>query len=188
MLFEHFTMVDVIALAFILIGAVQGLFRGLSGEMARLLGAICAFVGGAILHEPVGEWIATYTRLEAQGARTLTYVVTVILALILWALFHKMIKKLLQLVLNTGFDKTAGVPAGMLRMIAFVGIAFIAIHIMQAPFKDHVGVDSFFGRQAIRLVPAVQRQLDIHDVNFPRHFGPATDKPSDHEETKDNEP
>ena len=179
MLANNFTLVDIIAAALILIGALQGLFRGLSGEMARLLGAICAFVAGALLHEPVGEWVASYTRLEDQEARMLTYIVTVLAALILWALFHKLIKKLLQLVLSVGFDRVAGVPAGMLRMTALVGIVCIAIHIWpQAPFKEHVGMESFFGRQAIRLVPAVQRQLEAHNV----HLQPeSATKPSEHD-------
>ncbi len=182
---EPFTTVDMIVIAWITIGAIQGLFRGLSGEMARLLGAICAFVAGAILHEPLGEWIAAYTRLDDKDGRILTYAVTVILALILWALFHKMIKKLLQFVLTTGFDKTAGVPAGMLRMTALAGIAFIAIHIVQAPFKDHVGQDSFFGRQAIRLVPAVQRQLDAHNLSLQREPTNENDNATNNNEAKD---
>ncbi len=168
MLPGNFTIVDLIASIVIIIGGVQGLIRGLSGEMAHLLGAICAFVGGALLHEPVGNWIATYTRLDDQGGRILTYIVTVILFLILWACFRRIIKKLLQLVVTVGFDKTAGVPAGMLRMAAIVGIVFIAIHIWQAPFQEHVGEESFFGRQAIKLVPAVQRQLDAHNLNLQR--------------------
>ena len=182
---EAFTLVDFIVLALILFGAVQGLFRGLSGEMARVLGAVCAFVGGAILHEPVGEWIAQYTRLENQEARIFTYVVTVILALVLFALFHRIIKKLLQVALGAGFDKCAGIPAGMLRVTALIGTIFIAIHIIQAPFKDRVGKESFFGRQAIRLVPAVQRQLEAHDVNFTRNQLSAA---NDDDEPEDTEP
>ncbi len=168
MLSGNVTIVDLIASILIIIGGVQGLIRGLSGEMAHLLGAICAFVGGALIHEPVGDWIASYTRLDDQGGRILTYIVTVILFLILWACFRRIIKKLLQLVLSVGFDKTAGLPAGMLRMATFVGIVFIAIHIWQAPFLEHVGEESFFGRQAIKLVPAVQRQLDAHNLNLQR--------------------
>ena len=165
---QTFAIVDAIALGCIIGGAIQGFLRGLSGEMARVLGAICAFVAGALLHEPVGEWIATYTRLESPHARTLTYGVTVLTALLLWALFHKLIRSLLQLVLRAEFDKFAGIPAGIIRMATFVGIVLIAIHIAPwAPFKQHVGETTVSGRIAIRLVPAVERQLHAHKLQIP---------------------
>ena len=165
----NFNTVDLIAALFISVGAVQGLIRGLSGEMARLLGALCAFVAGALLHEPVGAWIASHTRLEDRQAQMLTYSATVITALILWALLHRLIQKLIQLALTKGFDKTAGIPAGMLRMTAFVGIVLIAFQIWpQAPFKEQTGNESFFGRRAMQLVPAVEQQLDAHNVQLPR--------------------
>ncbi len=165
---SSFTTLDLIVVVCVAIGALQGLFRGLSGEMARLLGAVCAFVGGALLHEPVGEWVASYTRLIDQQARIATYLVTVVATLILWALFHRLIKKLLQLVLNPRFDKITGVPAGMLRMTALVAVVCLAILIWpHAPFKAYVGTDSFFGRQIVRLVPAVQQQLEDNQINLP---------------------
>ena len=179
------TMVDAIAILFIAIGAIQGLFRRLSGEMARLLGAICAFVAGALLHEPLGGWIATYTRLVDQEARILTYVVTVLTALILWTLFHKLIKKCLQLILAPAFDKVAGIPAGTLRMTALVGIVFIAMNLWpDMPFQETFGNDSFFGRHAIRLVPAVQRELDARNIPMrePRNTGQTAPTQQQHQE------
>jgi len=167
MLPPNLTIIDAIAVILIAIGAVQGLLRGLSGEMARLLGALCAFVAGALLHEPLGEGVAAYTRLSDQQARMLTYVFTVLAALLLWTLFHKLFRKLIRLALSAGFDKAAGIPAGMLRMTALVGIVFIAMNIWpNAPGKAHFGEISFFGRHAIRLVPAVQREMEARNFTL----------------------
>jgi len=180
MLSAHFTLLDWIALVFIVGGAIQGFFRGLSGEMARLLGAICAFVAGALLHEPLGNIVAGHTRLIDQEARILTYIITVIAALILWALFQRLIRKLLRLILSTGFDKVTGVPAGMLRMTTLVAIVFIAMNLWpQAPLQKHFGTASFFGRQAIRLVPALKRELERR--NLPPHNAPENATPPQQE-------
>ncbi|MFU8779726.1 MAG: CvpA family protein [Kiritimatiellia bacterium] len=185
MLPQSLTTVDAIVIALIAIGAVQGLLRGLSGEMARLLGALCAFVAGALLHEPLGLWVANYTRLVDQQARTFTYVLTVILALVLWAFFHKIIRKMIQMILSTGFDKSAGVPAGMLRMTTWTGIIFIIMNIWpNIPLKEQFNENSFFGRQFIRLVPAVQRQMEAMNVTIPENNA-TRENPADDQHTQE---
>ena len=186
MLPDNFTVVDAIASILIIIGGAQGFIRGLSGELARLLGAVCAFVAGALLHEPIGTWIAAHTRLADQTAHILTYTVTVLSALILWNLLHKLLKKCLLLLVSVKFDKAAGVIAGMIRMTTLIGIIFIAMHIWpQAPFKEHVGTASFFGRQAIRLVPAVQQKLDDHNINLQRDPEPSDTGNNTHQHDKE---
>jgi uncharacterized membrane protein required for colicin V production len=177
MLPASLTTVDSIAIIFILAGGLQGLLRGLSGETARLLGALCAFVAGALLHEPLGDLVVDYTRLVDHEARILTYVLTVLTALLIWALLHKIIKRLLQLVLSKGFDKLAGIPAGMLRTTALVGILFIGMNIWpDLPLAGHFGPQTLFGHYAIRCVPAVQRQLQEHHLPVPavHHTDPHT--------------
>jgi uncharacterized membrane protein required for colicin V production len=164
------TTVDIIVLACILLGAVQGLFRRLSGEMARLIGTICAFILGTVLHQPLGQWIANHTRLIDQEAKTATYILTVIVALIFWIFFHRMIKKLLQMIVSAKFDMIAGIIAGATRVLILAMIIFIAINMWpDLPMKDHFGETSLFGKWAIALTPTVQEHMEKHQNIPPFH-------------------
>jgi uncharacterized membrane protein required for colicin V production len=191
MLPASLTTVDAIVLTLIALGALQGFLRGLSGEMARLLGALCAFVVAAIVHEPLGLWVADYTRLVDQQARTFTYIATAVLAIALWALFNKLIRTTLRLILAPEFDKAVGVPAGMLRMTAWTGLIFITMNIWPGmPGKQHFNEHTLFGRLFIRLVPAVKRQIET--MNLPllenERGKSAEESGSQHHAQEENQP
>lgn len=162
------TTLDIIVMLFILLGALQGFFRRLSGEMARLIGTICAFILGTILHEPLGQWIADNTRLVNQEAQTATYVLTVVTALIFWIFFHRIIKKLLQMIVSAKFDIFAGIIAGAARMTLLALMVFVAINMWpDFPMKDKFGEKSFFGRRAIAITPTIEEQIEKRQIEKP---------------------
>jgi uncharacterized membrane protein required for colicin V production len=162
------TTLDIVVLVFIALGALQGYFRRLSGEMARLIGTICAFVLGTLLHEPLGQWIASETRLVDREAETATYVLTVIAALVFWIFFHRIIKKLLQVIISAEFDKFAGTLAGTIRVTILALIIFVTVNMWpNLPLKEHFGDNSFFGRCAIAITPTIQEQIEKHQIEQP---------------------
>ncbi len=155
------SVVDIVALALIAVGGIQGFFRGLSGELARLAGAVIAFAGGTLLHEPVGQWVSTHTRLEARPAQTLAFVATVIIAVLIMIVARMLLKKVIQGVFAPGFDKTAGVLAGLLRMSIFTCIFFIIMNMVPVEFLNrHFGEESVVGSFMVRYVPTVERTLE----------------------------
>lgn len=156
-----FSMVDIAALVMIGIGGVQGFFRGFSGELARLAGAVIAFIGGTLLHEPVGQWISSGTRLDARQAQALAFITTVVIAVVIMILVRILLKKAIKLVFAEGFDKSAGVLAGLLRMSIFVCIFFILMNMVPVESLNTLfGGKSAVGGFMIRYVPTVEKTLE----------------------------
>ncbi len=171
------TWVDMIALALIGVGGVQGFFRGLSGELARLFGVVIAFVTGTLLHEPVGLWVSGSTRLEPRPAQALAFIATVVLALVIMIVVRILLKKAIKLVFAEGFDKTAGVLAGLLRMSVFVCIFFVIMNMVPVKsLNEHFGENSAVGGFMIRYVPTVERTLE--QAGIPPFWSP-TDRGGD---------
>ena len=167
MVFGFLPWIDAIALLLIILGGVQGLLRGLSGELALLLGALLAWITGVMLYEPLGNLVAQHTRLDSDQARIFTFLATAIAALILLLLFQKIIKGLISAILSKGFDRLAGLPAGLLRMTALVSIVFIAVRLTpDSIFRDFFGPPSLFGKLADRFVPTARQKWE--DADLPR--------------------
>ncbi len=174
------TLVDIIALSVIAIGGVQGFFRGLSGELARLAGTILAFMAGTLLNEPIGTWVLQNTRLEAQPARTLAFILTIAVAVIIMIILRLLLKKIITLVFAAGFDKTAGVIAGLLRMSIFTCIFFIIMNMVPVEsLNRRFGEQSAVGSFMIRYVPTVEKMLEAAGISvFDRDNGDTgTEKP-----------
>ncbi len=159
------SVVDIVALALIAVGGIQGFFRGLSGELARLAGAIIAFIGGTLLHESVGQWVSAHTRLDARPAQTLAFIATVIIAVLIMIAVRVLLKKIIQGVFAPGFDKTAGVLAGLLRMSIFTCIFFIIMNMVPSDYLNRVfGVESAVGSFMIRYVPTVENTQEAAGI------------------------
>jgi uncharacterized membrane protein required for colicin V production len=159
------SVVDIVALSLIAVGGIQGFFRGLSGELARLAGAIIAFIGGTLLHESVGLWVSTHTRLDARPAQTLAFIATVIIAVLIMIAVRLLLKKMIQGVFAPGFDKTAGVLAGLLRMSIFTCIVFIVMNMVPSDTLNRIfGEESAVGSFMIRYVPTVENTLEAAGI------------------------
>jgi len=171
-------LVDIVALGLIAIGGIQGFFRGLSGELARLIGAIIAFVAGVSLHGPVGEWVLRNTRLENQTAHALAFVATVFLAVLIMLVLRLVIKRLIKVVFADGFDKTMGIVAGLARMSVIVCIIFLVMNLIpHAYLNRHFGEESAIGSVVVRYVPTVRETLE--NANIPTPGKPAEEEPAD---------
>ena len=169
--------VDIVALGLIVIGGIQGFFRGLSGELARLIGSIIAFVAGVSLHGPVGEWVLQNTRLENQTAHALAFVATVVLAVLIMLELRLVIKRLIKVVFADGFDKTMGIIAGLARMSVIVCIIFLAMNLIPHDYLNrHFGEESAIGSVVVRYVPTVRETLE--GANIPTPGKPAEENPA----------
>ena len=161
MLPTAFSTLDIVVVFLVALAGLQGLFRGLSGELARMLGALLAFIAGTMLHEPFSTLVANHTRVEEQEARILTFTLTVFASLILLAFFHKLIRRMIALMFSKGFDKLAGVPAGMLRMCALLACLFVALNLLPPfPRQEFFGSRSYFGSRIVPLIPSIRQKLE----------------------------
>ncbi len=155
------TWVDIAALLLIGTGGIQGFFRGLSGELARLVGVVVAFVAGTLLYEPVGLWVSEVTRLEPRPAQALVFILSVLLALLIMILIRVFFTKAIKLVFAEGFDKAAGVCVGLLRMGIFVCLFFMLMQMVPVDaLRECFGERSLLGRFIVGYVPTVERTLE----------------------------
>lgn len=145
--------VDIAALVLVVLGALQGLRRGLSGELARLAGMIAAYLAGLWLHEPVAAWCMARTRLEYGPARALAFALTVLGALALLMLVHAILGRAMKLVIAEGLDRIGGMAAGAARAGIVVLVIFLVVNLLTP--------DSYLGR-LFGEASAIGRRVQAH--------------------------
>lgn len=169
-LFAELNLVDIAALLLIGIGCIQGYFRGLSGELARFIGTVLAFMAGISLHEPVGEWILTNTRLEDQTAHAVAFIATIALCIVIMMILRVVVKKMVKVVFAEKFDKTVGIFIGMLRMGVVVCIIFICMNLIPHEYLNrHFGEESVIGRVVVQYVPTIRDTLERASIPMPEN-------------------
>jgi len=177
--FPDFNYVDFAALALIGVGCIQGYFRGLSGELARLIGTVLAFMAGISLYKPVGEWILDNSRLEDQAAHAVAFIATILLCVVIMILLRLIVKKLIKVVFAEKFDKTVGIILGMLRMSVVVCIIFIGMNMIPHEYLNrHFGEESVIGNIVVQYVPTIRDTLEKANIPLPEK--------SEEEEQKDD--
>ena len=163
--FDAFTPADWVDLgcgALLLIGILQGAFRGFSGELSRLAGVLAALTAALWLRRPLGEWLAAHTRLEPTPGQAplVVYLVVFVLALILAFLARRLLGRFVRLVVTPTTDVLLGIVAGGVRMAVFMlalGIAWTWF-----PDSDLRGLvlgHSRAGRTLAPLVDIVNRRI-----------------------------
>ena len=161
----QFSMVDIGALLLLIVGAIQGFFRGLSGELARLFGAVIAFVAGISLRQPVGSWILENSRLEERAANAVAFITTILLAFLIMLILRMIIKRIAKGLLPEGGDKTMGVIAGTLRMGVIVFVIFLCMNMIPHEYLNRVfGDESVIGSVVLKYVPAVRSTLEEKNI------------------------
>jgi uncharacterized membrane protein required for colicin V production len=159
------SLVDIIALALIAIGGIQGFIRGLSGELARLLGTIAAFAAGVALQKPVGAWILGHTRLENQSAHAVAFIATVLLAILAMLILRFLLKRVMKVVFADGLDKGLGVCAGLLRMSVAICILFLVMNLIPHDYLNRVfGEESAIGSIVVKYIPTIRETLERNDI------------------------
>jgi len=184
-----FSPVDIVALLMVAAGGIQGYFRGLSGEIARLVGTVLAFFTGIWLRQPVGLWITEHTRLQDRAADATAFITTVFLALLIMVVLRMIVKKVVKVVFAESVDKLAGVFAGMLRMTLFVLIIFLCMNMVPHEYLNRVfGEDSTIGSVVVKYVPMVKSRLEESNIikteSETEAGGPSAEEDHDNESGK----
>jgi len=137
-------LLDIAALVAVCIGAIQGVFRGLSGELSRFISTIVSFIVGMVLYRPFGSWLATHTRLGEAGSAALAFFLTIAAAVVVMVLLRTILKQIFKLAVNPGVDRIGGIFAGMLRASLFVVAIFWLMNLW-----PHEYLNRKFGRESV---------------------------------------
>ncbi len=158
-----FNIVDIVAIAVIVLGALNGLRRKLSGELAATVGAVLALFFGLRAYHPVGEYIAGHTRLADQPAVAfaLTFIVTVVTTIIVMVLVRQMLKSVITVAVhNKKVDRIGGLFAGFVKSCILTAIVILAFNMWSHPYLNRVfGEESAIGRLVLRVTPELWERL-----------------------------
>jgi uncharacterized membrane protein required for colicin V production len=152
------SIVDVVSLSLISLSALRGYLRGLSGELAQLIGATAAFVLGVYLLGPLGTWCIGHTRLSPMSARAVAFVATVAGVIAVMVLIRMVLKRVMKVVFHQqAFDRFGGLAAGFARAVVVLAIVFLAMNLAPHDYLNRkFGEESVLGTLLLRAMPSLR--------------------------------
>lgn len=143
--------VDIAAVILMLLCAIRGLRRGLSGELASALSLLSAFVLAMYFWRPLLSWIEENTLLEQGSAKAAAFVATFFLGLVLILVLGALLKRIISVAIKDEADKVGGFFAGIVRSVVIVAIVFLLMNLVPSEYLNRkFGEESLIGRALIR--------------------------------------
>jgi len=158
----EFNGVDIIAVAIVAASVLVGVFRGATGEAARLCGFGAGVFAGyytvGIWQNLAAGWIVEDT---AKLSRGIAVVVAVVLtAMVVWIIVSRIVKRFLKLLLEQPTDGILGFLFGGLRGVTIVLILFcLSSFILQGETADYVFWESRIGKASYPVVRVVRNHI-----------------------------
>jgi len=99
----------------LLLGTLIGLRRGLSGELARLIGAAAVVYAGLRFHGVLADRLLEHTRVAPPAAPALAFFLLLLGGLLAFALLRRLLQPLLRFGFPGGLERAGGAAAGLTR-------------------------------------------------------------------------
>jgi uncharacterized membrane protein required for colicin V production len=155
------SVIDIIALVLVVLGAIVGYRRRLSGELAHVVSIVAALLLGLFFHRPIGLWLSENTRLSEPGARAAAFIATTLVAAVTLILVRAVLRRVMRVVMEEEADKTAGCVAGAIRAAVVVLIVFIFMNMVPHDYLNKVfGERSVIGRMVLACMPSLREAID----------------------------
>ena len=151
-------MIDYVLLGFLGVGLLRGVFRGLSGELASLLGLAAAIGAAWYFRGSIGAYLSESTSLTDSQADTLSMAVLIVGGLLIfWALMI-ILKKIMEFSFKGPLERIGGALIGVARAAVVLAIFFILVaQFAPESVRQPVLDDSRIGREAmVHLVPVYE--------------------------------
>lgn len=158
-------LIDGVVVLLLLAAMALGFHRGLSGELARLISVVAAFVVAWLAYRPLALWVFEHTRLEGRPAQAVGFGLAVGLALVVMVLLRLLLKPLIKIVFAGALDRVGGILAGFVRMALTVAIVFMMVNSWPHDYLNRqFGEASLVGRLVLTYGPQVRDRLDAMPV------------------------
>lgn len=159
------SLVDVIAVLFVLLLVVLSWRRGLAQEIGHLAGSIAAFVLGWIYHREVGEWLVAHTRLTGDPARVAAFIGTVLVVILVSFVITLLLSRLIKQIIPEGIDHVGGAVAGLIKGSVYVLLIFLVLNMWPHEYLNrHFGEESLIGTGVLKILPSVKEKLQELNV------------------------
>ena len=164
----QFNWVDWAFAAVLVYGAVMGLVRGLSSELATLIGMVVAVIVTRLFYEPVSFWVCARWGWNEQITRLFAVVLLALLALYGMRLLRIALGAMMTFSFKGLVERGGGLLAGFFRLgvIALV-LLLAASFVPSSTLQRAVMYDSAVGRQALPLLVAKYNELAAKAAMLP---------------------
>lgn len=150
---QAYNYIDIVAAIALMIGMVQGLRRGLSGELARFI-AICVAVGcGWYFYHPLGTKLLHQSNMDEQEAYAAAFFLCLIGGFLLMLVIRLLLGHIMEVSFKGPFDRIMGVLAGMLRMGLYCTAIIFFIGLLPNDYLHGVVSESLSGQLVSRYAP-----------------------------------
>ncbi|MGD9611561.1 MAG: CvpA family protein [Kiritimatiellia bacterium] len=164
----QFNWVDWAFCAALLYGAAMGAVRGLSHELATLVGMVAAVIVTRLFYEPVSCWICARWGWNEEVTRLFAVVLLALLALYGMRLLRIALGAMMTFAFKGLVERVGGLLAGFVRL-GVIGLVLLlaASFVPSARLQRAVMLDSTVGRQALPLLVAKYNELAAKAAMIP---------------------
>ena len=156
----QFNWVDWAFVAVLLYGAAMGAVRGLSSELATLIGMVVAAVVTRLFYEPVSFWICERWGWNEEVTRLFAVVLLALAALYGMRLVRIALGAMMTFSFKGLVERVGGLLAGFVRLGAIALLLLLAASFVPSSnLQRAVMMDSSVGRQALPLLVAKYNEL-----------------------------
>ena len=156
----QFNWVDWAFVAVLLYGAAMGAVRGLSSELATLIGMVVAAVVTRLFYEPVSFWICERWGWNEEVARLFAVLLLALATLYGMRLVRLALGAMMTFSFKGLVERVGGLLAGFVRLGAIALVLLLAASFVpSAKLQRAVMMDSSVGRQALPLLVAKYNEL-----------------------------
>jgi uncharacterized membrane protein required for colicin V production len=158
--------IDIAAVIVVCVSLIIGIRRGLSGELAGLIGTIAAFGLGAHFLAPFGVWLQAHTRLGERPAQALAFISVAVGVIIVMILLRLLLGKIMKISFEPAVDKFGGFASGLIRSCVLVLIIFVSIQMCPNDYLNRkFGEESVVGRfVAKHVMPRVEDKKPVEEL------------------------
>jgi uncharacterized membrane protein required for colicin V production len=166
---DMFSPIDICFIISLFCGALWGMFKGLSGELAQLIATTIAFFLSIKLVPIFTQLLEAKTELTQSNAILIAVVISIGLCFLLLFILKRIFHKMLKVVIEVRYDKFFGFFAGVIHYgIILIIIVVIMGLIPSATIHRLFVEESVIGTNVMKLLPTVIEEIeDRTDIDFP---------------------
>lgn len=152
--------VDAVFAAVLVYGAVMGLARGLSHELATLIGMVVAVIVTRLFYEPLSAWICGQWGWDAEITRLAAVVALALAALYGMRLLRIALGTLMTFSFKGLVERVGGLLTGVVRQGAvFLVLLLAASFVPSSGLQRAVMYDSATGRTVLPFLVATYNEM-----------------------------
>lgn len=157
------SVVDIFFAAAMAIGAVRGMLRGLSRELADLVRVLGAFLAAYFLYRPLAALLIEKSRLSDVASAIVAFLLVLLAAFLVLTLLHILLSKFMQFAFKGPLERLGGLLSGLLKGAVFASVVVLLLGFWPHPaFRKAVREDSYCGRWLTASYPGVYSRLVEH--------------------------